>query len=199
MITMDFAFSKQFVDYFTGTIGMDGGEYDFFCSHFRPKILKKKSYYVEPGMLCRQKAYVNEGCLRTFAVDKNGNERILFFPMEDWWITDIDSYFSSNPATIYVQALEDCQLFEIAKEDFEMLENKIPKLKVWYSLKLSRHASKTIKRMEEMKTLTPQERYLNLMESNPEIFKRIPLQHIASYLNIEPQSLSRLRKRLAKQ
>ena len=178
---------------------MDQAEYDFFCSHFKPMILKKKSFYVEPGALCRHKAYVNKGCLRSFVTDKNGNERILFFPMEDWWITDIDSYFSGSEATTFVQALEDCQLFEISKSDFDMLENKIQKLKSWYSLKLSRHASKTIKRIEEIKTLSPQERYLNLLQTNSEIFQRVPLQHIASFLNIEPQSLSRMRKRLSKQ
>ena len=195
----NFSCSLLFVEFFTRTIGMDESEFEFFCSHFSPKILKKKEFYVQPGTICRHKAYVNTGCLRNYVVDKSGAERTLFFPMEDWWITDIDSYFSGNRATNYVQALEDCQLFEISKQDFEMLEQKIPKLKIWYPLKLSRHASKTIKRMEEMKTLSPQERYLSLLESNPEIFQRVPLQHIASYLNIEPQSLSRLRRRLAKQ
>lgn len=195
----NFEFSPLFIDFFTGVIGMDSDEFGFFSSHFTPRILKKKQYYVQPGVVCRNKAYVNKGCLRNYVTDKDGHERILFFPMEDWWITDLESYFSGIPATAYVQALEDCQLFEISKEDFEMLEHKIPKLKIWYSLKLSRHASKSIKRMEEIRTLSPQERYLNLLESDPGIFQRIPLQHIASYLNIEPQSLSRLRKRLTQQ
>ena len=79
-----------------------------------------------------------------------------------------------------------------------MLENKIPKLKQWYTYKLMRKAITSMKRIEELKTMSPQDRYLNLLENNPQIFQRVPLKYIASYLNIEPQSLSRLRKRLIK-
>ncbi len=80
-----------------------------------------------------------------------------------------------------------------------MLEGKIPKLKQWYTLKLARRAAQSMKNMGEIKTLSLQEKYLNLLETNPEIFQRVPLQYIASYLNVEPQSLSRMRKRLTKE
>ena len=121
---------------------------------------------------------------------------MLFFPVEDWWIADIESYYSGETGTNYIQAIEDCELLEITKENFTFLEKNIPGLRQWYSVKLTRRVSNSIRKIEEIKTLSPTERYLNLIETRPDIIQRVPLHDIASYLNIEPQSLSRLRKRL---
>ncbi len=188
----------RFTALFRDTFGLSEKEFMLLLSHFQFRILPKKEFYFTPGKVSRHKAYVNKGCLRTYVIDEKAHERILFFPVEDWWIADIDSYYSGEPGTNYIQAIEDCELLEISKEDFQMLEEKIPALKQWYTVKMTRRATSTVRRIEEMKTLTPQERYLNLLSKHPEIFQRIPLQYIASYLNIEPQSLSRLRKKLSK-
>jgi len=188
--------SPEFTELFREKFGFNEQEFSFFFSHFELKKISKKEFYFKPGIICRYKAYVNKGCMRNYVIDEHGHERTIQFPMEDWWVADIDSYYSGKAGTNYIQALEDCELFEISKEDFLMLENKIPKLKQWYTFKLTRKATKSMRQIEELGTLTPQERYLNLLEDNPELFQRVPLQYIASYLNIEPQSLSRMRKRL---
>lgn len=86
----------------------------------------------------------------------------------------------------------------IPKDTFGKLEEQIPKLKQWYAIKMVPAASASKKRIEELKTLSPEERYKTLLEKQPFIFQRIPLQYIAAYLNIEPQSLSRMRNRLSK-
>ena len=190
--------NPKFTALFRDTFGFDEQEFNMLLSYFVVKKIRKKEFYMKPGVVCRRKAYVNKGCLRNFVIDEQGHERTLLFPVEDWWTADIDSYYSGEVGTNYIQALEDCELFEISKENFLMLENKIPKLKQWYTYKLMRKAITSMKRIEELKTMSPQDRYLNLLENNPEIFQRVPLKYIASYLNIEPQSLSRRRKRLIK-
>lgn len=187
----------KFTALFRDTFGMNENEFEMLLSYFEVRIIPKKEFYLKPGKACRHKAYVNKGCLRNYVIDEQGHERVLFFPMEDWWVADIDSYYSGEPATNFIQAIEDCELLEISKENFRLLENKIPKLSQWYSVKMTRRATTTNRRMEEMKTMSPKERYLDLLKTRPDIFQRIPLQYIASYLNIEPQSLSRLRKQLS--
>lgn len=186
----------KFTSLFRHTFGLNDKEFGMVLSRFEIKNLKKKEFYFKPGTVCNRKAYVNKGCLRNYVIDEKGHECVLFFPVEDWWIADIDSYYSGRIGTNYIQAIEDCELLEISKYNFQYLENNIPALKLWYVQKLPQRAANSIKRMEELKTLTPTERYLNLMQTRPDIIQRIPLQYIASYLNIEPQSLSRLRKRL---
>lgn len=187
----------KFTTLFRDTFGMNEDEFTMLLSYFEVKMIPKKEFYLKAGKACRNKAYVNKGCLRNYVIDEQGHERVLFFPMEDWWVADIESYYSGEPATNFIQAIEDCELLEISKENFRLLENKIPKLSQWYSVKMTRRATTVNRRMEEMKTMSPKERYLDLLKTRPDIFQRIPLQYIASYLNIEPQSLSRLRKQLS--
>ena len=188
---------RKFITLFRDTFGLNENELELLLSFFELKKISKKEFYLRPGKACRHKAYVNKGCLRNYVIDEHGHERVLFFPIEDWWIADIDSYYSGEPATNFIQAIEDCELLEISKENFQLLENKIPKLSQWYSLKMTRRATTINRRMEELKTMSPRERYLDLLNKRPDIFQRIPLQYIASYLNIEPQSLSRLRKQIS--
>ncbi len=190
--------NPKFTELFKGTFGFKDEEFSLLLSGFRYKTLSRKEYFLRAGEYCKSKAYLNKGCSRNFVMDEEGHERILFFAFEDWWLGDFESYYSSKPGTNYVQMIEDSELFIITKENFEKLELQIPKLKQWYAYKMSRSTSASIKRMEELKTLSAEDRYLNLLEKQPHIFQRVPLQYIASYLNIEPQSLSRMRNRLAK-
>src|SRR5450432_2384998 len=188
--------NPKFVELFTETFAFTDEEFALLLSSFSFKTISKKDYYLRAGELCKSKAYLNKGCARNFVVDEKGHERILFFSFEDWWLGDFDSYYSGKPGTNYVQMLEDSELLVISKENFQKSEQEIPKLKQWYSSKMLRSASASRNRIEEIKTLSAEERYLQLIEKQPHIFQRIPLQHIASYLNIEPQSLSRMRNRL---
>lgn len=189
--------NHKFVELFRQTFAFTEEEFALFLSYFTVKTITKKDYYLRAGECCHSKAYLNKGCARNFVLDEQGHERILFFAFEDWWLGDFDSYYSGKPATNYIQLLEDSELLVISKENFQKAEKEIPKLTQWYSIKMLRSASASRNRIEEMKTLSAEERYLKLIENQPHIFQRIPLQHIASYLNIEPQSLSRMRNRLA--
>jgi CRP-like cAMP-binding protein len=190
--------NPKFITLFRQTFGLDDDEFNLLLSHFCIKTVPRKEYYLRAGQICCAKAYLNKGCIRNFVIDEKGHERILFFAFEDWWVGDFESYYSGHPGTNFVQALEDCDLLVIPKEKFDFLSEKIPKLKQWYVIKMLPAASAARSRLEELKVMTPEERYLKLIEKRPEIFCRVPLQYIAAYLNIEPQSLSRMRKRLSK-
>ena len=189
-------FPSLFIELFTKTMGMDEQEFELFCSHFREMSLRKKDYYLKEGSISIAKAYVKKGCSRTFVVDENGKEHILFFAFEDWWLADFESYHSGNPGKQYVQALEDMELLVISKQDFTKLETEIPKMRLWYEVKQRKMNVAMINRLSEVKSGTCEERYSRLLDKHPEIFQRVPLQYIASYLDMEPQSLSRLRKRI---
>jgi CRP-like cAMP-binding protein len=189
-------FPPLFIELFTKTMGMDEREFELFSSHFSEISLRKKDYYLKEGNITNAKAYVKKGCSRTFVVDGNGKEHILFFAFEDWWLADFESYHSGNPGKQYVQALEDMELLVISKQDFTRLETEIPKMRLWYEVKQRKMNVAMINRLSEVKSGTCEERYSRLLDKHPEIFQRVPLQYIASYLDIEPQSLSRLRRRI---
>jgi CRP-like cAMP-binding protein len=188
---------KRFLDLFVKSFGFNEDELDHFLSHFKKRELKKKNFYSIAGDISNAKAYINKGCTRTFVMDEDGYERILFFSFEDWWLCDFASFNSGKRGNWYVEAIEDCELLVISKVDWEKMEMEIPKMLQWYTVKVPKSAGAMANRLIETKISSPEERYLNLLKTQPQIFQRVPLQFIAAFLNIQPQSLSRMRKRLA--
>lgn len=189
-------FSEHFVDIFKNKIGLTDEEFSHLIIHFHKEYIPQKFYFFKAGDICRRIAYINKGTTRTFTIDEKGREHILYFSFEDWLIGDQESLFTQEPGLWNIQAVEDCELFYISKADMDTLEDEIPKLKEWHRVKHFRNHFATLHLLAEIKTLTHEERYCQLIDKHPEVFQRVPLQHIASYLDIEPQSLSRLRKRL---
>ena len=187
----------KFVELFRDTFGFTEEEFISFISNFHVQEVRKKELYLRAGEISHAKAYLNRGAARNFVVDDKGHERILSFAFEDWWLADFESYYSGTPGSTYVQMLEDSELLVISKERWQRMERAIPKLRQWYVVKLTRHASALTRWVEDLRTLTPEERYLNLLKEHPLVLQRVPLHYVAAYLNIEPQSLSRMRKRLA--
>jgi len=190
--------SQKFTDLFVGTLKFTEEEFELMLSHFRLELIPRNFFYLKAGNISKRKAYINKGSTRTFTVDAKAREHILFFSFEDWWIADFESYYTQQPAKQYIQAMEDCELLCIPKYDLDKLEDHIPKLKALFEEKRQKMIFATMTNLNEVKSLTPEERYLNLVKKHPHIFQRIPLQYIASYLDIEPPSLSRLRSRLSK-
>ena len=188
----------KFVEFFSGTFGFNKEEFASFISGFRVQEVRKKEPYLRAGEISNAKAYLNRGCARNYVVDEKGHERILSFAFEDWWLADFESYYSGKPGSTFIQMLEDSELLVISKEKFQKLEQEIPKLRQWYTVKVTRHAAALARGIEELRTLTPEERYLNLLKEQPLVLQRVPLHYVAAFLNIEPQSLSRMRKRLSK-
>lgn len=186
----------KFEELFLQTMAFTEEEFEQLLQLFRREFVPKKYFYLKAGQVTRQKAYINKGCTRSFVVDEKGGEHILFFGFEDWWIGDFESYHTGQPGKQFVQAMEDCELLCISKKDFDFAMLQNPKMQKWYEVKQQKMFYATMDRLHEVKTLSPEQRYLNLLQKHPQIFQRIPLQHIASYLDIEPPSLSRMRKRL---
>jgi CRP-like cAMP-binding protein len=189
-------FSDHFADIFKNVVGLNEEEFQLLISQFKREYIPQKYYFFKAGDVCRKIAYINKGTTRTFTTDEKGREHILYFSFEDWLIGDQESLYTQEPGLWSIQAVEDCELFYISKVEMDMLESKIPKLREWHSIKQFRNHFATLHLLAEIKTMTTEERYNHLIEKHPKVFQRVPLQYIASYLDIEPQSLSRLRKRL---
>jgi len=190
--------SPIFISHFRDTLKFTDAEFELMLSHFKLELIPQKCFFLKAGNISKQKAYINKGCTRTFTVDEKEREHIMFFSFEDWWIADFESYYTQQPAKQYIQAMENCELLCISKTDLDKLEEEIPKLKIFFQEKKQKMIFATMNNLREVKSLSPEERYLNLLKKYPQIFQRIPQQYIAAYLDIEPPSLSRLRSRLSK-
>jgi CRP-like cAMP-binding protein len=165
--------------------------------YFEKKIFKKKQHFLIEGEICNTKGIVNKGCFRRYVTDHHGKEVILNFAFEDWWIGDLDSFNNQKPTEYNVQALEDSEVLCIPRLNHIQLCEKMPKYKTFHEEKTKRSHYATLKRLTTAQSGSPEEKYLLLMKQHLQLFQRVPLHYIASYLGIEPESLSRLRKRLS--
>jgi CRP-like cAMP-binding protein len=176
--------------------GLSPAEYEFYCSLLKKRIVKKKEHYLQAGEISRATAYVDSGCFRQYIIGDQGKEIIIQFAMEDYWIGDLESFHFEKSSMFCIQALEDSELMLLSRENFLRLYEGLPKFRAFHDGKVQRNHFATLKRLSIAKLGTPEEKYLLLMKDQPLLFQRIPLHYIASYLSIEPESLSRLRKRL---
>lgn len=171
-------------------------EWELFSSFVEPSKLGKKDFMFREGDVLRYLAFVNKGCLRYYVVDPKGDEHIVYFAFEGWWIGDMDSFFQQKPTIYYMQALEDCELFLFNLKNFNRAIDETA-YGQFFKKATAQSYTATQRRFAELNTLSAEERYLKLVASKPEIFQRVPHHLIASFLGIKPQSLSRIRKLLS--
>jgi len=164
-------------------------------SYFQKRFIKRKEYILRAGEICREKAYINKGCFRRYMLDEHAKEITINFAFEEWWVGDLESFQNHQPGVYYVQAMEDSEVFCINENSQQLLFEAIPKFSVFNDKKVEKSHFAMLKRLAMMQS-SPEEKYLSMIEKYPQIIQRVPLHYIASYLGIEPESLSRLRKRL---
>lgn len=158
--------------------------------------LKKKEHLFIAGDMARQVGYVNQGCLRYYRIDEKGDEHIIYFAIENWWIGDLSSFYGNIPTGFNLCAMEPCELYLFTKDVFDHARREIPSFDQYCKI---RHAKANDARVETMMSLryeSAEERYKKLMHNFPDIFQRVPQHYIASFLGIKPQSLSRIRKNI---
>ncbi|WP_194972599.1 Crp/Fnr family transcriptional regulator [Aquiflexum lacus] len=150
------------------------------------------------GDMCKHAYKVISGCLKSYVIDKSGKEHILQFAPEDWYISDMDSFFNYKPSQIFIEAIEKTDYIKIGKTEFENLLNLESNSAHEQQLKLIRNIISTNKRLIGLLSSTAEERYSEFIETYPSLVQRIPLKLIASYIGITPEYLSELRKEISK-
>jgi len=171
-------------------------EFEHFISFLTPVTLKKNEFFNMQNEHCRYLAYVNSGCLRAFYTDNKGDEFTMYFAFQNWWIGDKTSFYSGTPSRFSVQALEESEVFRADKIKWEKALDVIPSFEKWYRVKTRKSYEAQQQKLIDSQTESAEQKYLKLLKNSPEVVQRIPQHYIASYLNIKPQSLSRIRKNL---
>jgi CRP-like cAMP-binding protein len=169
----------------------------FLSKYWKREVFKKGSLIFDSEKKVSDQYYVLKGCLRAFFIDKEGKEHTIQFAINDWWITDYMSYFLGEKSVLTIEVIEDSILLRISRDDFEKIFDKIPAIERFIRKKLERFVAKSQKRTLLNLSQTAKERYMNFLEVYPEIEQHVKNHHIASYLGIATQSLSRIRKEIS--
>jgi CRP-like cAMP-binding protein len=181
----------------TRRINLTDSEFEHFTTFLQPKAVKKKEFILQAGEISRHLAFVNEGCFRTYTIDKTGEEHVLQFSLEDWWVGDSYSALTQKPSTFYIEALEDSHVFLIDQHYMEQVFTDIPKFERFFRILAQNRFIALQERINGELSASAEERYLDLLTRYPTLPQRVPQQYIASFLGIQPPSLSRIRKQLA--
>ena len=133
--------------------------------------------------------------MRLYFVNRNGQELITQFGIENWWITDYSSLETSQPSNYYIQAIEDTELVSISKKAYEELLLNVPKMERYFRVILQKTHTANMRRFEYIRDQTDEERYQHFIGLYPGFVQRIPQYMLASYLGFTPQFLSKIRGR----
>lgn len=186
----------QILQHILKDIELTPEEQDEFLSILLEKQLDKKTLLIKPGDTVNVEYYVVSGCLKAYYLNESGDKHIIQFAVEDWWISDFEAFFNGRPAQLYVEAIEESVLLGIHKDSLETLYKRIPKFERFFRLKTTGAFVALRSRILSSLQKTGKERYLEFCETYPNIEQRVPNYHIANYLGLKPESLSRIRKEL---
>ena len=174
-------------------------EKELFSSCFKEVKIKKRQFIVQPNFIAKHRQYVLKGAFRAYVVADEGQEHTITFAIDDWWITDYNSYIFQQPATMFVVALEDSIILQLDYEKEQELKLQNHKFETFFRIVAERGLASQQRRIISNLTQTAEERYENFLNKYPQIVQRVPQYALASYLGMTTEFLSRIRnKRVSK-
>lgn len=174
-------------------VSLSDEQWETLKNSFRPKRMLKRQFLLQEGDVCRQLTFVEKGALYSYSLDSKGNQHVLRFAFDGWWIADMQSFFTGKPSTLNIEVLEDSELLVLDRKNHEMLLKEVPPYERYHRIIIENAYVALQQRVENALGRTAEEKYARLIKHNPEFMNRVPLNLVASYLGISPETLSRVR------
>ena len=184
---------QSLINHIQNRIQLSEEEIHRFVSEFKIKKIKKRQFIIQPDFVAKYRTYIVKGALRAYVVSDQGQEHTISFAIEDWWISDYNSYIYQQPATMFVVALEDAVLLQLDFESETKLKNANPKFETFFRITAERTAAFFQRRIIMNLTSTAEERYDHFIKKYPSIVQRVPQYTLASYLGMTTEFLSKIR------
>jgi CRP-like cAMP-binding protein len=165
-------------------------------THMKPRNFRKRQYFLQEGDVCKYAGFIVKGAAKTFSVDEEGNEHILKLSIENWWLTDFESFYQLTPSQYNIEAMEDLEVLQVTNAQVEEFLKPIPAFSAMMEVIKQNNAIANQKRVQAAISFTAEERYAEFVSNYSYFLQRFPQNVIASYLGLSPETLSRLRKKL---
>jgi CRP-like cAMP-binding protein len=178
-------------------ISFTNEERNLIGAKFEQLNLKKGDILLRVNDIVYNQYYVFDGSLRTYFVDDSAKEHTLQFAIKDWWISDFTAFFATTKAIMTIECIQDATIYKISRKNIEFLYDKIPKVETFFRKKMEKSFAAFQKRILSNLSQSAKERYTSFIKTYPNIEQSVKNYHIASYLGISPESLSRVRKEIA--
>jgi len=190
--------TKPLIDYLEKIRPLNQEEKFIVEQAFKERRVKRKHFILQKDDICKHHTFVVEGCFRMYIVDEKGKEHNLQFAIENWWITDIGSFYTEGPSRMYIEAVENSVILQLKKDDqIKFFDDNLKFNQIFRALTENALVS-AHRRILENISATTEERYLDFSTRYPHLFNRISNVQIASYLGVTPEFLSTIRKKIVK-
>jgi CRP-like cAMP-binding protein len=176
-------------------ITLSASEKDIVISLFKEKTYKKGHFFLQEGKICKQVGFVTKGLLRYY-ISHDGEDKTYDFAQESNFVCNYESFIPRTPSTKNIQALEDCEIFQISYDDLQLFYKSISQAERFGRIVIEQVFIQTLQDLSSFYTDTPELRYEKILKRHPDLLQRMSQYHIASYVGVKPQSLSRIRKRI---
>lgn len=175
--------------------GFTTAEIDLIASSFEQKLIRKGDFFVQEGKTSRFLGFIDKGFLQYY-INLDGEEKTTYSVGDSNFVVSLVSFFKQIPARENIRAVMDTSLWIIEKSDLTKLQNLIPAFKDFYIGILEWQICCIDESRLDSLVLSAQERYLKMLNKEPEIIRKIPMQYLASILGITPRHLSRIRNEI---
>ncbi len=189
---------EPLLDYFNKLILLNKEEKQLVTERFQPRLYRRRQYVLQEGDICKHFNFVVRGCLRSYITDEKGNTHILQFAAENWWITDIGSFYKTKASKLNIDALEDTMVLQISYDNLTGLYDQAPKFNQIFRVLIENSHVALQNRLLQNISSSAEERYLSFIQAHPHLSNRLPQTQIAAFLGITPEFLSRVRNNQTK-
>ena len=187
---------EQIKKYFNRYVTFDDSEIDLFYRKLETRTFKKKEFLLEEGSICKFNYFIIKGVVRSFFITKNGHEKITQFAIDNWWVTNMESFIKKTPSTQYIQAVEALTVLYISRKNLEKLYATNPKFERLFRIIAENMLIANLRKNDVFLQMNSKDRYIDFINKLPDFIQRVPQYMIASYLEITPEYLSELRKQV---
>ena len=190
---LDKSAAAPLIAYFQNMLPLTEEEVELVSSKFQPRLYRKRQFILQEGDVCNVFNFVVSGCLRMYKIDESGSTHIIQFAIENWWISDMGSFYSMKPSEMCIEAVEDTTVLQIKHNDLLELYKKTTKLDRLFRILVEKSLIGIQQRLLQNLSSDARVRYETFLKQYSTLANRIPNTYIASYLGITPEFLSKIR------
>lgn len=187
--------NNKFVNYFSNISPLSEAEANAIEENMVVRHFKKGDFLLKEGQISIDTYFIIEGCIREFT-NIDGEEKTTNFFTEEQWVISLNNFSSKTPSETNLICVEDTTVSIGNEVQAQAMFKNFPRFETISRAIVEAEFAEQKKQLNSYITDSPEERYLKLLKSRPDIFQRVPQYHIASYLGVKPESLSRIRKRI---